>query len=258
MATVAVFDSGLGSLSIVNAIRDISPGCDIIYYADTRSHPYGAKSAGELSGIVRATLDGLRRMFAPDMVVVGSNTPTLLLDGMEDAGTIGVWPPLPEAASASRTGRIAVLATRAVVESGALDRYAASCGLPESVTIRGVDASKLVSLVETGAFLRDPERCRMVIRDVLRHTGDADVCTLSSTHLPFIRGMLEGERPGTIFLDPAGSVARRVIEMVGGGGDGTLRIFASSETGRMVENLRMLGVREGVSMLDLAPSGSRG
>ena len=257
MATVAVFDSGLGSLSIVNAIRDIS-GCDIIYYADTRSHPYGAKSAGELSRIVRATLDGLRRTFAPDLVVVGSNTPTLLLDGMEDAGTIGVWPPLSEAASASRTGRIAVLATRVVVESGALDRYAASCGLPGSVTVRGVDASKLVSLVETGTFLRDPERCRAVIRDVLRHTGDADVCTLSSTHLPFIRGMMERERPGTVFLDPAGSVARRVAEVVGGGGgDGTLRIFAS-ETGRIAENLRVLGIREGVSTLDLAPSGSRG
>ena len=256
MATVAVFDSGLGSLSIVNAIRDISR-CDIIYYADTRSHPYGAKSVGELSGIVRTTLDGLRGMFAPDLVVVGSNTPTLLLDGMEDAGTIGVWPPLSEAASASRTGRIAVLATSAVVESGAVDRYAASCGLPGRVRVRGVDASKLVSLVETGTFLRNPERCRVVIRGVLRHTGDADVCTLSSTHLPFIREMLEGERPGTVFLDPAGSVARRVVEMVGGDGGGTLRIFAS-ETGRIVENLRMLDVREDVSMLDLAPSGSRG
>lgn len=256
MATIAVFDSGLGSLSIVRAIRGISE-CDIIYYADTRSHPYGTKPPRTLRGIVLSTIGGLRESFDPDLVVVGSNTPTLVIDGLEDDTTIGVWPPLSEAAELSPTRCVAVLATKAVVDGGVLERYARSCDLPEGTRVKGVDASALVELVETGRFLRDPESCRPTIRTVLDLTGDADVCTLSSTHLPFLREMLERERPGMVFLDPARAVAHRAVRMVGDAGDGTLRVFTSGGHD-IATSLRMLGVEQEVATLRFGPSGSRG
>ena len=248
MATIAVFDSGLGSLGVVRALRRISR-CDIIYYADTASHPYGTKPVAELRRIISDTVRGLRERFAPDLVVVGSNTPTLLLDSMEDQTTMGVWPPLREAA---RIGRSAtVLATRSVVESGAVRRYAVSLGL--DLHIREVDASAPVRLAETGAFLDDPEGCRGVVRDMLRDVRGT--CVLSSTHLPFLRDIMESVRPDLVFLDPADTVAGRAISAAGAGGGGTLRVYTSGghDIGPL---LRRLGVRQDISRLSLG--GSRG
>lgn len=248
MATIAVFDSGLGSLGVVRALRRISR-CDIIYYADTASHPYGTKPVAELRRIISGTVRGLRERFAPDLVVVGSNTPTLLLDSMEDQTTMGVWPPLREAA---RIGRYAtVLATRSVVESGAVRRYAVSLGL--DLHIREVDASALVRMAETGAFLDDPEGCRGVVLDMLRDVRGT--CVLSSTHLPFLRDIMESVRPDVVFLDPADIVAGRAVSTAGAGGGGTLRVYTSG--GHDIEPLlRRLGVSQDISRLSLG--GSRG
>ena len=246
MATIAVFDSGLGSLSVVRAIRRVSD-CDMIYYADTASHPYGTKSVAELRSIIFDTIAGMRETFAPDLVVVGSNTPTLLLDDMEGPGVLGVRPPLLQAARIS--GSVTVLATKAVVESGAVGRYADSLRL--HIRIREVDASPLVDMVESGAFLDRPDACRRAIQESLRE-ADA-VCTLSSTHLPFLRDMMECIRPDITFLDPADAVASRAAGTAGGGGNGTLKIYSSG--GHDISPLlRRLGVDSPVSSLRLCGS----
>lgn len=245
MVTIAVFDSGLGSLSIVRAIRKIC-SCDIIYYADTASHPYGAKTVAQLRKIIQRTLRGIRDTFGPDLVVVGSNTPTLLLD-VEDDATLGVWPPLAEAARLTQTGQICVLATRSVVRSDALSRLIYSANLPAGISVRGVDASDLVYQVESGRFLTRPRQCRMRVRHTLTKLNRADVCTLSSTHLPFLYDIMASERPDVTFMDPAHAVASRAVAIVGRTGNGSLRIYASDTQIR--QNLRRLGITQNVSQL---------
>ena len=245
MATIAVFDSGLGSLSIVRAIRAICP-CDIIYYADTVSHPYGTKSVAQLRKIIQRTLRGIRDTFGPDLVVVGSNTPTLLLD-IEDDATLGVWPPLAEAARLTKTGQIGVLATRSVVRSDALSRFICSVNLPEGISVLGVDASELVYQVESGRFLSQPQQCRMSVRRTLNKLNRADVCTLSSTHLPFLYDIMVSERPDVAFVDPAHTVASRAVTLVGHTGTNSLRIYASDT--RIEQNLHRLGITQNVSQL---------
>ena len=242
MATIAVFDSGLGSLSIVRAIRAIC-SCDIIYYADTASHPYGTKPVAQLRKIIQRTLRGIRDTFGPDLVVVGSNTPTLLLN-VEDDATLGVWPPLAEAARLTKTGRIAVLATRSVVRSDALSRFIRSLNLPEDMSVRGVDASELVYQVESGRFLTRPQQCRMRVRRILDGLGRVDVCTLSSTHLPFLYDIMVSERPDVAFLDPARTVASRAVAHVGHTGTNSLRIYASDT--KIAQNLHRLGITQTV------------
>ena len=243
VARIAVFDSGLGSLGVARAVRAASR-CDIIYYADTASHPYGAKTVPELHGIVRGTISGLRERFAPDMVVVGSNTPTLLLRGMEGPRTLGVWPPVREAA---RLGRHATaLATRSVAESGAVGRYARSLGV--DLRVRELDASELVAMAETGAFLDDIPKCRGVIRRVLRDVRG--ICILASTHLPFLLDMMKSVRPDIAYLDPAEITARRAVRMVGREGGGALEVYTSG--GHDIEPLlRKLGVSEPVRRLNV-------
>ena len=82
-----------------------------------------------------------------------------------------------------------------------------------------------------------------------------DVCTLSSTHLPFLYDMLERERPDVKFIDPAPMVARQAAGMIDCDGGNTLRVYASSE-GNLVQNLQFLGYNGGITAW--GPFGNRG
>lgn len=242
MVSAGVFDSGLGSLSIVNAIRQISK-CDIIYYADTRNHPYGTKSPQSLCNIVYRTIRGMRESFAPDVVVVGSNTPTLLCD-VEDDNTIGVWPPILQASRLSQDNTITVLTTSVVVQHDYIERYAKS--LNSTVRIRKVDAGSLVRLVESGAFLNDYNTTHDTIKEILEDVRG--VCTLSSTHLSFLQGMMEKIRPDITFVNPANIVARRVVDKIDSIGRGGLTIYTSGGHD-ITPHLRQLGITEDVTLL---------
>ena len=260
MARIAVFDSGLGSLSVIGAIRR-RIRCEIVYLADRRSFPYGGKSRRELARIVRDTVRMLGERFGPDLVVVGSNTPTLMLDlesvgggGRRKRRVIGVLPPVREAARLSATGNIAVLATGAVVGGGYLADYVRSQKIPEDTAVHGIDCSRLVEVVESGGFATDPVGARRAVTEVLEERFERnriDVATLSSTHLPFLRKILEERFPGTRFLDPAGGVARRVSEMVGPSAAerGSLRIYCTGDAAPLEANLRRLGMRNKVTSL---------
>lgn len=243
MARIAVFDSGLGSLGVVRAIRRAS-ACDIIYYADTASHPYGAKTIRELCNIVHHTIHGLQERFAPDMVVVGSNTPTLLLDNMESPNVMGVWPPIHEAVRLGDS--VTALATRSVAESGAVGRYAHSLGI--SIHVQEVNASALVNMAETGRFLDAPQECRGIIHDILY--GISGTCILASTHLLFLLDLLESVRPDITFLDPALITARRVVRATGHDGNSTLQVYSSGGHD-IAPLLYRLGVSEPVQRLGI-------
>lgn len=242
MSSVGVFDSGLGSLSIVNAIRQISK-CDIVYYADTKNHPYGTKSPQDLCDITRKTIQGIRELFAPSIVVVGSNTPTLLCD-IEDNDTVGVWPPIMEASRLSCDDTVTVLATSVVVQHDYIERYAKSLNL--SVHIKKVNASGLVHLVESGTFLNDHDTTYNTIEETLHDIQG--VCTLSSTHLLFLQSMMEEVRPDITFVDPASMVARRVANKIKNTGKGRLSIYTSGGHD-ITPHLRQLGITEDVNLL---------
>ena len=78
MTIIVVFDSGLGSLSIIRPIQKISKS-RIIYFADQKNFPYGAKSKPELKKIITKTLSFLNNHFKPDFFIIASNTPSLIL-----------------------------------------------------------------------------------------------------------------------------------------------------------------------------------
>ena len=233
MSTVAVFDSGLGSLSVVRELRKISD-CDIIYYADTASHPYGLRDICDIRRIICGTIRGIKERFAPDVIVVGSITPTLLLDDMESGEVVGVWPPICEAYKMSHT--VTALVTRVVMQNGSMYRYASSKG----VHIRETDATALIHMVESGKFLQNPPICDML-------DGVEGACILGSTHLSFLYDMMTSARPEVTFVDPVPYAAERVARMVCGG-DSTLQVYSSGDIRPM---LRRLGVREPVMRANL-------
>ena len=238
MARVAVFDSGVGSLSIVRAIRR-HLRCELVYFADLKNYPYGGRTRRKLNRIIAGTLSEIRDRFDPDVTVMASNTPTLVLG--EPPGVIGVWPPVAEAAELSRTDNIAILTTRAAARSRGLSRYVVGCGLPQT-QVHKIDCSDLVDAVQLGLS----SSARIADLGEQLHSLDVDVATLSSTHLPFLRGALEREMPSVRFLDPADCVARRVASAVRPSARTSLRVYANADPANFELALRKLGLRRRV------------
>ena len=107
---VAVFDSGIGSLSIIRELKREIPTEDLLYFADRAHFPYGSKSHNELRELAINTINYLRR-YKPKLVVIASNTPSVqVLDDVKkmvpDVPIIGVSPPLKEASRLTKKKHI--------------------------------------------------------------------------------------------------------------------------------------------------------
>ncbi len=249
MARVAVFDSGLGSLSILGPLRRAAPGHDLAYLADSASFPYGDKPLPALRRAVLGAARALRERFGPDLTVVGSNTPSLLLpDVVRGPGMMGVLPPLERAAAASPSGAVAVLASSSVARGPELRRLAAGLPLRPGTRIVPVDASPLIGAVESGAFLDDQAGCARLIRRVLegplRRSG-AGAAALSSTHLPLLAGQIARQFPALRLVDPGEDVARAAAARLGPAPPGArarLSVYTTGDPGALAARLRRLGI----------------
>ena len=209
---IVVFDSGLGSLSIIKPIQRVRKS-DIIYFADKKNFPYGKKSVSELKRIILRTISVIEKKFNPEIIIIGSNTPTLLFPEISSKKILGVLPPLKDASKVTRTKNIAILATESVVNSKKIDLFIKKQKISQSIKVSKINASPLVNLVESGKFLEDKKHCTKIIQRVLKEKiskNNIDVITLSSTHLPFLKHILEKEFPSVKFLDPASSIAKKL------------------------------------------------
>lgn len=254
MAKIAVFDSGLGSLSI---IRSLQKTCkmEIIYFADQKNFPYGTKTEIKLEEIIKKTIKNLDAKFSPDLIIIGSNTPTIIL-GLENRKIIGVNPPLNEAIKISKTKNIAVLATKSLVNSNKFLNYIESCKLPNQFIIHKINSSNLVELVESGKFLTDENYCRKIIRRSLKRIfsqNKIDVATLSSTHLPFLKKILKSEFPNVQFIDPADNLAIKICKKIKQSNiqKNSLKIYSSDQTGLFQKNLIKMGIKKKIKFLSI-------
>src|SRR5262245_61950619 len=119
MTRVLVFDSGVGGLSVFDAIAGAGLAVELDYAADNAWLPYGLKSDAALKARVPWLLSALSAQWMPDAVVVACNTAsTIALDEVRVAlsiPVIGVVPPIKPAAATTKTGVIGLLATPATV-----------------------------------------------------------------------------------------------------------------------------------------------
>ncbi len=255
--SIVVFDSGFGSLSIIREIQKKFKG-ELIYFADQKNFPYGLKSKPELRQIIEKTIVLLEKEFSPQLIVMASNTPTLLLDyNRISSKLIGVYPPLDNAVKLSKTRNIAILGTRSVIQSEAITEFIEKCNMPNDIVIHKIDCSSLVELVESGKFLTDEEYCKNIIKEVLEDVfldNLIDVATLSSTHLPFLEILLKPIFKNIKFLDPAKDIANGIKDFKLEKNEppqNTLRIFTSGDVRLFEKNLQMMGIENKVNSLSL-------
>lgn len=251
MVKIAVFDSGLGSLSIINAILKICKS-EIIYFADQKNFPYGKKSKKQLEIVIKQTIKLLEENFSPDIIVMASNTPSLMVK-ITNSKVIGVNPPIREAVMLSKTKNIAILGTRSAIKSKSLSSYIKKFSFLKDKKIYKINSSTLVDLVESNKFITNKMYCKKIIKKTLGNVfkNNIDVATLSSTHLSFLKPLLSAEFPQVKFIDPADVVASKVLTKIkkNKSQKNTIKIYTSGNVKLFQKNIHRLGIKNKVNFL---------
>lgn len=212
MATIGVFDSGVGGLSVLQHIRQILPHARLIYVADSAHVPYGDKSAHYIEQRAVALTRFLVEQGA-DAIVIACNTATAAaaatLRREFSIPVIGMEPAVKPAVAATKSGVVGVLATIGTLESARfaalLERYAGDVG----IVTQGCPG--LVEQVETGDLhgIRTRELIERYTAPLL--SRGADTLILGCTHYPFLAPLIRevaGER--ITLIDTGEAVARHL------------------------------------------------
>lgn len=240
---IGVFDSGIGGLTVVHAIRERLPGEHIVYFGDTARLPYGNKTAATVTRFSREIVRFLLLRDVKAIVVACNTASSLALDTLTRESPVDVLgviePGAAAAVAASREGRIGVIGTRATIASGAY-RTAIQRMQPDA-TVTEVATPLFVHLVEEGWIEGDvPERVADHYLSRLRGDG-VDTVILGCTHYPLLRRLVAhtlGE--GVTLVDSAretAAVLERALDArhvrSDSPGAGTLRVYASDTPDEM-------------------------
>lgn len=211
MDAIGVFDSGVGGLTVVSALRRRLPGESILYLGDTARLPYGSKSSETVTRYTRRNIEFLTER-GVKAVVVACNTASALALPHLDAPAVPTWgviePGARKAAAMSR-GRVGVIATEATVRSDAYPR--ALRALRPDLEILSRACPLFVPLVEEG-WHDDPVTERVAGRylEPLLAAG-IDTLVLGCTHYPLLVPVLARVAgPEVTLVDSAEAVAEMV------------------------------------------------
>jgi glutamate racemase len=261
---IAVFDSGLGSLSVIKQLRKDLPTENLLYLADEQHFPYGNKTRQELLTIILDILRYLER-YRPKLVVIASITPSVqILDEVKrlsKMGVVGIIPPLKTACKLTKKKHIGILATTSTIKSKELGDLIKS-QVPQNILVTRFDASEIIGLVETGEYITRERRTFDAISKAIQYHEDLekhiDVMVLASTHLPFVSNYLASLLPTVRFIDPVRLLTHDVKRylstnhMARKKGVGRTEILITSNKSRFERIIRELGIREPVKEIFLS------
>lgn len=242
---IGVFDSGVGGLTVLKALREALPGEDLIYLGDTARLPYGTKSPASIS---RYASQATRLLQQRDikLLVVACNTASavaldVLREQMQPLPVIGVVEPGASAAVAARpAGRHLVLATEATVRLGAYRRAIEL--LDPAARVNELACEMLVSLAEEG--WHDGAIAEAIVARYVDELGAvaeaADSVILGCTHFPLLRAPIAAAFADSVSVVDSASttatVARDLLDSLDLAADrghpGSVRLLATDGAGR--------------------------
>ena len=214
---IGVFDSGVGGLSVLRALRAELPGQPLIYIADQAHVPYGSRPLEE----VRAFSEGITRFLidrGARLVVVACNAASAaalssLRSTFPAIPFVGMEPAVKPAAENSASRVVAVLATPATFQgalyASVVERFA------NGVTLLQDTCPGLVAEIENGGL--KSRHTRRILAQTLEPmlAQGADTVVLGCTHYPFVIPLIEQiAGPGVRVIDPAPAVARQARRML--------------------------------------------
>ena len=219
---IGVFDSGVGGLTVLRALRERLPGENFIYLGDTARLPYGTKSADTVLRYSLQCADALIRRHIRCLVVACNTASASALDALRlrhpTLPIIGVIEPGAQAAvAASASQHIAVIATEGTIGGGAYER--AIHRLNPSARVTSQACSLFVSLAEEG-WTAGPivEAVARRYLDPIFQSDDApDTLVLGCTHFPALAAGLRAVLPAQVtIVDSAATTAAAVTQQLHG------------------------------------------
>jgi glutamate racemase len=241
---IGVFDSGVGGLTVLRALREQLPAESLLYLGDTARLPYGTKSAGTVARYAIQAAGHLVDRGIKLLVVACNTASALALDDLVAAFSeiplLGVVEPGAEAACRqSRAGRIVVLATESTAKNGAYERAIRERRPDADVVSKG--CSVFVALAEEGwTHGAVAEMVAHEYMDDVLKEHRPDCVVLGCTHFPVLADVIQrvaGE--GVALVDSAATTAaavRRELAARGiatpAGGAGETKLFATDSPER--------------------------
>jgi glutamate racemase len=244
---IGVFDSGVGGLSVLKAIRAQIPNQSVLYFADQAHVPYGSRPVDE----VRAFSEEITRFLLQEgahVIVVACNTASAaalryLRQAFPKTTFAGMEPAVKPAAETTRTGKVGVLATPATFQgalyASVVERFASG------VTLYQNTCPGLVSQIEKGELYTP--KTRAILEEALCPMIEEgiDTVVLGCTHYPFVIPLIQEIVGADVrVIDPAPAVARQVARLIAeqkkqppANERGSLEFFSSSPCGQLDRSL---------------------
>ena len=239
---IAVFDSGVGGISVLRHLLRYLPGERFLYFGDSANAPYGSRSTEEVRQLTLAAAEKLTTEYPVKALVIACNTATAaavrqVRDCYPDLIVIGIEPALKVAADHFPGGRIGVMATEVTLREEKFDtllhRFEKEC------TIAKIPAPGLVQQIEAGKT-DCPETDELLRKILGSHTGNLDALVLGCTHYPFAAGAISRILGEDVKLldggDGTARETRRRLEASGllEEGSGEVSIINSSEDSDLI------------------------
>jgi glutamate racemase len=244
---IGIFDSGIGGLSVLRAVRARLPAAALTYVADTRHTPWGERSGNWISARC-LQLAGWLIDDGCDLVLVACNTGTTqaiaaLRARWPGRPFVGVEPGIKPAAAASRNGRVAVMATPGTLRSPRwrqlVDAHAGR------TRVLALPCPGLADAIE--AAIEQPARLDAMLDGIAAtlRTHAADTVALGCTHYPLVADALAQRLgPDVRLIDTADAVAQRVAQLLGVGALAPEAAGQGGEPARSIGSLRLLATAE--------------
>ncbi len=189
---IAVFDSGVGGISVLQHIHALLPHEQLLYVADSKYAPYGNKTPAEIQARCFEIADFLVAKDAKAIVVACNTATAAAIDAMRTRYTLpifGMEPAVKPAAEASNNGIIGVLATTGTLKSaqfaGLLESYGRNVEVVTQACVGLVECIERGELGSENTFKLLKQYCQPLLDE------GADTIVLGCTHYPFVRPMIE-------------------------------------------------------------------
>jgi glutamate racemase len=186
---LGVFDSGVGGLTVLQALRRRMPHRDFVYLGDTARVPYGRKPPAMVVDFAIGIADFLCGLGIEGLVVACNTASAVALPTLMDRCSVPVWgvidPGVEAATRATRTGSVGVIGTKATVASQSYQRRLEARGLK----VWAQACPMLVHVVEEE--LADSPEAELLVRHYLSGRPEMDTLILGCTHYPLLRAVLQ-------------------------------------------------------------------
>ena len=239
---IAVFDSGVGGISVLRQLRKIMPDENYVYYGDSANAPYGSRPTEEVRQLTLAVAEKLTTEYPVKALVVACNTATaaaikVLRSTYPDLIVVGIEPALKLAADSFPGGNLGVLATEVTLREEKFDNLVHR--FDQDCTVYKIPAPGVVNLIEAGKN-DSPEMVQLLKEILSPYVGKLDALVLGCTHYPFVaRNIAAIMGPGTVLLHGGKGTARETKRRLQQAdllrqGQGSVEIRNSADDPRML------------------------